>query len=146
MASPTYFENILHAEPTVHRRQPAPVSPASSQPQSSSAVSPSASSTSNAFTTPATSPAAHLAPPSYAASNTGAAAQSSGHETNSSLYQCAHCLKKYSRPEHLQRHISSHTLGKRFVCDVRQFSLSFTIFFFPQKNPPSPLEMHEYWH
>ncbi|KAK4230534.1 putative transcription factor [Podospora fimiseda] len=36
----------------------------------------------------------------------------------SSLYQCAHCLKRYSRPEHLQRHIASHTLGKRFSCDI----------------------------
>ncbi|KAK4672909.1 hypothetical protein QC763_107150 [Podospora pseudopauciseta] len=35
-----------------------------------------------------------------------------------SLYQCAHCLRRYSRPEHLQRHIATHTLGKRFVCDI----------------------------
>ncbi|KAK3983920.1 zinc finger protein klf1 [Cladorrhinum sp. PSN332] len=40
------------------------------------------------------------------------------HQRSQSLYQCAHCLKRYSRPEHLQRHIATHTLGKRFTCDV----------------------------
>ncbi|KAK4168553.1 zinc finger protein klf1 [Cladorrhinum sp. PSN259] len=35
-----------------------------------------------------------------------------------SLYQCGHCLKRYSRPEHLQRHIATHTLGKRFICEL----------------------------
>ncbi|PSR99390.1 hypothetical protein BD289DRAFT_38255 [Coniella lustricola] len=43
---------------------------------------------------------------------------SRGHAPNSSLYQCADCLKRYSRPEHLQRHVATHTLGKRFVCDI----------------------------
>lgn len=80
---------------------------------SSSAASPAASGSSQAFSTPATSPAATLA-----TSAANPAAQSTGHATNASLYQCAHCLKKYSRPEHLQRHIASHTLGKRFVCEV----------------------------
>ncbi|KAK3300346.1 uncharacterized protein B0H64DRAFT_13118 [Chaetomium fimeti] len=43
----------------------------------------------------------------------------SGNQNQShSLYQCADCLRRYSRPEHLQRHIASHTLGKRFTCDV----------------------------
>ncbi|KAM7223238.1 hypothetical protein V8F06_001451 [Rhypophila decipiens] len=41
-----------------------------------------------------------------------------GHDANKSLYQCADCLRRYSRPEHLQRHISTHTLGKRFTCDI----------------------------
>ncbi|KAK4199140.1 putative transcription factor [Triangularia verruculosa] len=40
------------------------------------------------------------------------------HDKTLSLYQCAHCLRRYSRPEHLQRHIATHTLGKRFVCDI----------------------------
>ncbi|KAL8308678.1 hypothetical protein RB597_000211 [Gaeumannomyces tritici] len=31
---------------------------------------------------------------------------------------CADCLRRYARPEHLQRHIATHTLGKRFACDV----------------------------
>lgn len=34
------------------------------------------------------------------------------------LYQCAHCQKRYSRPEHLARHVQTHTLGKRFVCHI----------------------------
>ncbi|KAJ8114691.1 hypothetical protein ONZ43_g4841 [Nemania bipapillata] len=40
------------------------------------------------------------------------------HLMTSSLYQCADCKKRYSRPEHLARHIQTHTLGKRFCCQV----------------------------
>ncbi|GAB1310394.1 Transcription factor Pig1p [Madurella fahalii] len=40
------------------------------------------------------------------------------HSKTQSLYQCADCLRRYSRPEHLQRHIATHTLGKRFICDI----------------------------
>lgn len=40
------------------------------------------------------------------------------HLMTSSLYQCADCKKRYSRPEHLARHIQTHTLGKRFFCQV----------------------------
>ncbi|KAI1128422.1 hypothetical protein F5Y10DRAFT_240667 [Nemania abortiva] len=40
------------------------------------------------------------------------------HQMTASLYQCADCKKRYSRPEHLARHIQTHTLGKRFACQV----------------------------
>jgi uncharacterized Zn-finger protein len=40
------------------------------------------------------------------------------HNGNTSLYQCADCQRRYSRPEHLARHIQTHTLGKRFFCDI----------------------------
>ncbi|KAI1430028.1 hypothetical protein F5Y12DRAFT_218473 [Xylaria sp. FL1777] len=40
------------------------------------------------------------------------------HLMTSSLYQCADCKKRYSRPEHLARHIQTHTLGKRFSCRI----------------------------
>ncbi|KAK4158487.1 zinc finger protein klf1 [Chaetomidium leptoderma] len=43
---------------------------------------------------------------------------SGNHNKTQSLYQCADCLRRYSRPEHLQRHIASHTLGKRFTCEI----------------------------
>jgi len=36
----------------------------------------------------------------------------------SNPYQCAHCQRRYSRPEHLARHIKTHTLGKRFACTI----------------------------
>ncbi|KAK3329359.1 hypothetical protein B0H66DRAFT_20445 [Apodospora peruviana] len=49
-------------------------------------------------------------------SNTAQLARS--HASSQSLYQCADCLRRYSRPEHLQRHIATHTLGKRFTCDI----------------------------
>lgn len=42
----------------------------------------------------------------------------SSNAPSSSLYQCADCQRRYSRPEHLARHIQTHTLGKRFSCDV----------------------------
>ncbi|KAF4984072.1 hypothetical protein FZEAL_651 [Fusarium zealandicum] len=35
-----------------------------------------------------------------------------------SLYACGDCGRKYSRPEHLQRHVQTHTLGRRFACSV----------------------------
>ncbi|OLN88491.1 Early growth response protein 1-like protein 1 [Colletotrichum chlorophyti] len=41
-----------------------------------------------------------------------------GHAATTSLYQCAHCQRRYSRPEHLARHIQTHTLGKRFACQI----------------------------
>ncbi|KAI1810258.1 hypothetical protein GGS20DRAFT_568347 [Poronia punctata] len=40
------------------------------------------------------------------------------HLMTSSLYQCADCKRRYSRPEHLARHIQTHTLGKRFSCQI----------------------------
>ncbi|TDZ54853.1 Early growth response protein 1 [Colletotrichum trifolii] len=40
------------------------------------------------------------------------------HSATASLYQCAHCQRRYSRPEHLARHIQTHTLGKRFACQI----------------------------
>jgi len=41
-----------------------------------------------------------------------------GHGGASNLYQCADCQRRYSRPEHLARHIQTHTLGKRFACTL----------------------------
>lgn len=35
-----------------------------------------------------------------------------------SLYACGDCGRRYSRPEHLQRHVQTHTLGRRFACSV----------------------------
>ncbi|KAI1333412.1 hypothetical protein F5Y16DRAFT_407248 [Xylariaceae sp. FL0255] len=40
------------------------------------------------------------------------------HLNTTSLYQCADCKRRYSRPEHLARHIQTRTLGKRFSCQV----------------------------
>ncbi|KAK0657331.1 hypothetical protein B0T16DRAFT_401475 [Cercophora newfieldiana] len=53
-----------------------------------------------------------------AAAPLGAPQKPKGHANTQSLYQCAECLRRYSRPEHLQRHIATHTLGKRFTCDI----------------------------
>lgn len=51
-------------------------------------------------------------PPSAAA-----AAAGRGH-TGTSLYACGDCGRRYSRPEHLQRHVQTHTLGRRFSCSI----------------------------
>lgn len=40
-----------------------------------------------------------------------------GH-TGPSLYACGDCGRRYSRPEHLQRHVQTHTLGRRFACQI----------------------------
>lgn len=40
-----------------------------------------------------------------------------GH-TGASLYACGDCGRRYSRPEHLQRHVQTHTLGRRFACSI----------------------------
>ncbi|KAK4129576.1 hypothetical protein N657DRAFT_640226 [Parathielavia appendiculata] len=62
------------------------------------------------------------APPSSARTDpertTTGPAPDGNHAKTKSLYQCADCLRRYSRPEHLQRHVAAHTLGKRFTCDV----------------------------
>lgn len=86
----------------------------SAYPPPPSTASPAASGTplSN-LATPAASP---VVPHHHAESDSGPVPK--GHAANTSLYQCADCLKRYSRPEHLQRHVATHTLGKRFVCDV----------------------------
>lgn len=95
-------------------------------PPAPSTASPAASGTPNSLSTPVGSPTATSAPASIHGSsanggsvNGSSTAVSRGHALNTSLYQCADCLKRYSRPEHLQRHIATHTLGKRFVCEVR---------------------------
>lgn len=40
-----------------------------------------------------------------------------GHSGNN-LYACRDCGRSYSRPEHLVRHVQTHTLGRRFACDI----------------------------
>lgn len=94
----------------------APVSGSFTYPPPPSTASPAASATPNPLATPAASPTAQHTPGSASGSASGSVPKS--HANNTSLYQCADCLKRYSRPEHLQRHIATHTLGKRFVCDV----------------------------
>ncbi|KAH0499469.1 hypothetical protein TgHK011_006666 [Trichoderma gracile] len=39
------------------------------------------------------------------------------HQT-SNPYACRDCGRTYSRPEHLVRHVQTHTLGRRFACDI----------------------------
>ncbi|KAK3341724.1 hypothetical protein B0T25DRAFT_594172 [Lasiosphaeria hispida] len=64
---------------------------------------------------PLTAPPSLPAPPTSSASLAPPEQPPRGHASTQSLYQCADCLRRYSRPEHLQRHIATHTLGKRFT-------------------------------
>ncbi|KAF9769667.1 hypothetical protein IL306_012898 [Fusarium sp. DS 682] len=46
------------------------------------------------------------------------ASSSAKPEKGLALYACGHCGRRYSRPEHLQRHVQTHTLGRRFACSI----------------------------
>lgn len=136
MASPS-LSHLLHADPALsHQHSQSPsqrhvshASAAHSVPTSSPGnytypappgVSPAASGASHPtpVATPATSPSAPSTTGGSSIAGAASGTPASGHAANTSLYQCADCLKRYSRPEHLQRHIATHTLGKRFICDV----------------------------
>ncbi|POS78716.1 hypothetical protein DHEL01_v202900 [Diaporthe helianthi] len=142
MASPS-LSHLLHADSSMSSHQHSQSQPQRSLSRTGAAhsastsspayytypappgVSPAASATSHPtpLATPFNSPGAPSttggSSVAGAISNTPASGQAAnGHAANTSLYQCADCLKRYSRPEHLQRHIATHTLGKRFICDV----------------------------
>ncbi|KAK0631992.1 hypothetical protein B0T14DRAFT_573301 [Immersiella caudata] len=97
--------------PPPHAHPPPPVTPG--YPTSNLSLAPlTAASAAESHVPPTndnTPPAPPLGPPQQSPK---------GHANTQSLYQCADCLRRYSRPEHLQRHIATHTLGKRFACDI----------------------------
>ncbi|KAH7170586.1 hypothetical protein EDB81DRAFT_837350 [Dactylonectria macrodidyma] len=64
----------------------------------------------------AATPSASL-PPTNLPDSPSASTPGRGH-TGPSLYACGDCGRRYSRPEHLQRHVQTHTLGRRFACQV----------------------------
>lgn len=130
MASSSSISHLLHADPA-HQYPSQPVSNANAAslvttpgnytyPAPPSTASPAASGASQPtpVATPVTSPGARSTGGVSTHGRTDTTTAPRGHAANASLYQCADCLKRYSRPEHLQRHIATHTLGKRFICDV----------------------------
>lgn len=56
----------------------------------------------------------------FASSATGEAPVPAPHQShqNSNPYACRDCGRSYSRPEHLVRHVQTHTLGRRFACEI----------------------------
>ncbi|KAM0250558.1 hypothetical protein ACHAQJ_008568 [Trichoderma viride] len=50
-------------------------------------------------------------------SETPGSASSQSHQDDSP-YACRDCGRSYSRPEHLVRHVQTHTLGRRFACNI----------------------------
>ncbi|KAK7432706.1 hypothetical protein QQZ08_000565 [Neonectria magnoliae] len=65
----------------------------------------------------ALAPPAALPPPDLQLTPSPSTPASRGH-SGPSLYACGDCGRRYSRPEHLQRHVQTHTLGRRFACQV----------------------------
>ncbi|KAJ9157752.1 C6 transcription factor [Pleurostoma richardsiae] len=118
MAGPSLshlLQNVDDSTPTPALSAPPPLT----TPAITSITNPPLVAPLSSATSPAGSITANLGPPHTpvsASPTTPGGAR--GHASNTSLYQCADCLRRYSRPEHLQRHIATHTLGKRFLCDV----------------------------
>ncbi|KAM0481349.1 hypothetical protein ACHAPX_003453 [Trichoderma viride] len=56
----------------------------------------------------------------FASSVTGEGPAPAPHQShqNSNPYACRDCGRSYSRPEHLVRHVQTHTLGRRFGCEI----------------------------
>ncbi|KAF4505306.1 hypothetical protein G6O67_007270 [Ophiocordyceps sinensis] len=63
---------------------------------------------------PAPAPALPLGQPQQKQASAPLAAK--GHART--LYACRDCGRSYSRPEHLVRHVQTHTLGRRFTCEI----------------------------
>lgn len=68
-------------------------------------------------TAPISHPPIEHSPLRSASTPSPATPASKGH-TGASLYACGDCGRRYSRPEHLQRHVQTHTLGRRFACSI----------------------------
>ncbi|UKZ51370.1 hypothetical protein TrVGV298_005129 [Trichoderma virens] len=64
----------------------------------------------------ATAAAAAGVTPGVTAESSGSASHQS--HQNSNPYACRDCGRAYSRPEHLVRHVQTHTLGRRFACEI----------------------------
>ncbi|KAK3940047.1 hypothetical protein QBC46DRAFT_354455 [Diplogelasinospora grovesii] len=109
----------------IHPQDPPPA-PASSSTANRPTLSTPINSTSNLSLAPlivSPSLSGHGAPPAQSVPHSlqgppAAPQRPRSHSSTQSLYQCADCLRRYSRPEHLQRHIATHTLGKRFTCEI----------------------------
>ncbi|PHH83924.1 hypothetical protein CDD83_2789 [Cordyceps sp. RAO-2017] len=61
--------------------------------------------------------------PSEAQPGQPASTSAKSHVGNN-LYACRDCGRSYSRPEHLVRHVQTHTLGRRFTCEICQKSFA----------------------
>lgn len=54
----------------------------------------------------------------FASSVTGETPAPHQSHQNTNPYACRDCGRSYSRPEHLVRHVQTHTLGRRFACEI----------------------------
>ena len=94
------------------------------QSQSESRLSPAAPGSVTGTTTAATSPASPGGTPATASGTAMSTPTSQSNHRGNNLYACRDCGRSYSRPEHLVRHVQTHTLGRRFVCDICQKSFA----------------------
>jgi uncharacterized Zn-finger protein len=132
MASRPSLSNLLHSSPHPPENLTGPPTAdlrlsAASVPAAFASLSSGAASAPSHFPNASqASPISPIAPPpptahANASSNPKQAQTTPtqrSHANTASLYQCADCQRRYSRPEHLARHIQTHTLGKRFACQV----------------------------
>ncbi|KAM4054807.1 fungal specific transcription factor [Hirsutella rhossiliensis] len=98
---------------------PGPGGPAAAQPTSVPATSFPAESVpvpAPTFAAPASSAQAPALPPAQQQKQSSPSSAAKGHGNN--FYACRDCGRSYSRPEHLVRHVQTHTLGRRFICDI----------------------------
>lgn len=89
-----------------------------------SRLSPAAPGSVTGTTTAATSPASPAGVPATGSATANSTPASQSNHRGNNLYACRDCGRSYSRPEHLVRHVQTHTLGRRFVCDICQKSFA----------------------
>ncbi|KAF5255060.1 hypothetical protein FANTH_275 [Fusarium anthophilum] len=80
-------------------------------------IDPSRSDSASVYPASQSYPPPHVPVPS-SGDSAGGASSLAKPEKGLALYACGHCGRRYSRPEHLQRHVQTHTLGRRFACSI----------------------------
>ncbi|KAL7901443.1 hypothetical protein HDV63DRAFT_199982 [Trichoderma sp. SZMC 28014] len=98
---------------------PAPSNPTTQSRITMQAV-PSSTAPGPSSTSPGTNTAAGstISAPDTTTGETPAPAPHQSHQNCTNPYACRDCGRSYSRPEHLVRHVQTHTLGRRFACEI----------------------------
>lgn len=123
--------NRTHAATPTSTSLSSSVSPRIQQ-KTPTSVSPSAPATASPAVAPTSAPPAAVSGVAAAAASAGTHGQqaasspapSQSNHSGNNLYACRDCGRSYSRPEHLVRHVQTHTLGRRFTCDICQKSFA----------------------
>lgn len=117
---PAALATGLDAAPEFAQRAAISVGVPVAGPSSGSAAASSAV-PSQAHDVPAAASSSSTPQPGQAQQASASAAKS---HAGNNLYACRDCGRSYSRPEHLVRHVQTHTLGRRFICEICQKSFA----------------------